>query len=174
MTKAPTILRLALAAASVLGLAACGRPHHHHVITAKVIDTIRAGEVRWNEDLKSGNPSKVLAHYGADAQVILPDAPPVVGAAALRAMVASSMNDPHFRLSFSSDSVQVPRSGEFAVVKGTYATTNTDPKTQAVQTSHGAFLDVYRPAGDGRWLVVWQMTAPDGPSASAPLPAKSS
>jgi uncharacterized protein (TIGR02246 family) len=170
MIKASTFAAgMALAGLTALGLAGCDtRPHHRHVITAQVIDTIKAGEVRWNEDTKSGDPNKILRHYAADAVLIVPGQPPVAGARALRAFITRSLEDPHFRLSFANDDVQAPRSGELAVAKGVYSLTTTDAASQAPQTSSGTYVAIYRPAGDGRWLVSWLISAPSGPAEAAP------
>lgn len=171
MTKAPPwgVSGAALAAVCGAALLLAGCDHggrgRHHVITAKVIDTIKAGEVRWNEDYKSGDPSKVLAHFASDGIVIAPGAAPVVGAGPLRSMVTTAMQDPHFRMRFSSDEVEVPRSGEFATARGAYAMTASDPATKAAESSAGSYVAVYKPAGDGRWLVAWLMTAP-GPKTT--------
>jgi ketosteroid isomerase-like protein len=170
MSKARTFASIAVMCAAASLMIGCGRNYtHHHVITAKVIDTIKAGEVRWNEDLKSGAPDKVLAHYAADAVVIMPGRAPVVGASALHAMVAAELQDPHFRLSFMSDHVEVPRSGEFAVVKGAYSLTASQPGAQPPRTEQGAYVALYRPGPDHRWLVSWMMTAP-GPAEAAQTP----
>jgi ketosteroid isomerase-like protein len=161
----------ALGGLALLGLilAACeGRPRVHHVITAHVIDTIKAGEVRWNEDNKSGDPDKILKHYAADAEILVPGAAPVIGAPALRAFVTRTLQDPHFRLSFASDHVEAPRSGELAVAKGAYTLTASDPSSHEPQTTTGTYIAIYRPAGDDRWLVSWLISAPNGPPTTAP------
>ncbi len=168
MIKAPS-LAATLAGLALLGLAACdSRPRAHHVITAHVIDTIKAGEVRWNEDNKSGDPDKILRHYAADAELYLPGVPPVIGAPALRAFITKTLEDPRFRLTFASDHVVAPRSGEAAVAKGDYTLTATDPVSHQVQTSSGTYIAIYRPAGEDRWLVSWLMSAPSGAPQAAP------
>jgi ketosteroid isomerase-like protein len=166
MIEAPK--RAVSVALVALSLAACdGRPHHEHVITAKVIDTIKAGEVRGAEDLKSGDPGKVLAHFAADAVVVVPGRAPIVGALALRKAVADDLQGPRVDLSFSSDRVDVPKSGEFAAAKGVYILALDD----ASKSSSGSYLALYRPAGDGRWLISWLIAAPGAPAASASAPA---
>lgn len=165
MIKAPTrtfFLGLALA-----GLAGCEHHHSHHVITAKVIDTIKAGEVRGASDVSSGDPSKVLAHFTADAVVVIPGRAPIVGAAALRKAVSDDLQGPRDDLSFASDKVEAPHSGEIAASKGTYKLTNSDPS----KSSAGTYVAVYRPANDGRWLIAWLIAAPGAPQASASGPS---
>ena len=165
MIKAPTrplFLCLALA-----GLAGCEPHHHHHVITAKVIDTIKAGEVRGSSDVSSGDPNKVLAHFTADAIVVIPGRAPIVGAAALRKAVSDDLQGPRDDLSFASEAVDAPHSGEIAASRGTYKLTASD----SAKSSEGSYVAVYRPANDGRWLIAWLIAAPGAPHASAPAPA---
>jgi ketosteroid isomerase-like protein len=166
MIKAPR--RTFVVAMALASLAGCERPHHPHVITAKVIDTIKGGEVRAVEDLKSGEPTKVLAHFTSDAVVMVPGRAPIVGAAALRAAVADDLQGPRVDLSFTSEQVEAPHSGEIAAVKGAYKLTADDP----AKSSTGSYLAVYRPAGDGRWLVSWLIATPGAPQApQAPPPS---
>lgn len=165
MIKAPTrtlFLGLALA-----GLAGCEHHHHGQVITAKVIDTIKAGEVRGASDVSSGDPNKVLSHFTADAVVVVPGRAPIVGAAALRKAVSDDLQGPRDDLAFASESVQAPHSGEIAASRGTYKLTASDPS----KSSAGSYVAVYRPANDGRWLIAWLIAAPGAPAVSGPAPA---
>jgi ketosteroid isomerase-like protein len=171
MTKAPPSLACAALAGAAMLLAGCGGlGAHHHVITAKVIDTIKAGEVRWNEDYKSGDPAKILAHFAADAIVMTPGASPVVGAQALRESVVASLEEPHFHLAFTSDEVDVPRSGEWAAVRGAYSREGDATGKDANASASGTYVALYKPAGDGRWLVAWLMLEPGPPSPPPPTP----
>jgi uncharacterized protein (TIGR02246 family) len=134
------------------------------VITAKVIDTIKAGEVRGAADVRSGDPAKVLSHFTADAVVVIPGRAPIVGAAALRTAIVDDLQGPRDDLSFASDKVEAPRSGEIAASKGAYKLTAPDQG----RSSTGSYVAVYRPAGDGRWLIAWLIAAPGAPPAPTP------
>lgn len=178
MTKAPAWAVRATLVCAALTLAACGghRPRRH-VITAKVIDTIKAGEVRWNEDYKTGDPDRILRHFAADAIVTTPGAAPVAGAPALRVLVVHALQSPQVRLTFQSEDVEAPRSGEIAAVRGVYAWSSTATPENTAKSSSGTYLALYKPAGDGRWLVSWLAitpgapgAAPAGPEADPPKP----
>lgn len=162
MIKAPK--RTVFIALALAGLAGCERHHHHFVITAKVIDTIKGSEVRGAGDVSSGDPNKVLAHFTADAVVMIPGRAPIVGAAALRKAVSDDLQGPRDDLSFASDKVEAPRSGEIAASRGTYKLTAPDPS----KSSAGSYVAVYRPASDGRWLIAWLIAAPGAPQAPTP------
>jgi ketosteroid isomerase-like protein len=165
MIKAPG--RPFLIGLALVALGGCERHHIHHVITAKVIDTIKAGEVRGANDVSSGDPNKVLAHFTADAVVVIPGRAPIMGAAALRQAVSDDLQGPRDDLTFSSDKVEAPRSGEIAASRGTYKLTSSDP----AKSSEGSYVAVYRPASDDRWLIAWLIAAPGAPKAAAPAPA---
>jgi ketosteroid isomerase-like protein len=163
MIKAPK--RTVLIALSLAGLSGCDHPHeHHHVITAKVIDTIKAAEVRGANDVSSGDPNKVLAHFTADAVIMIPGRAPIVGAAALREAVSNDLQGPRDDLTFASDKVEAPHSGEIAASRGTYKLTAPDP----AKSSAGSYVAVYRPAVDGRWLIAWLIAAPGAPQPPPP------
>ncbi|HEY2048180.1 MAG TPA: hypothetical protein VGH03_02490 [Caulobacteraceae bacterium] len=163
MIKAPK--RAVLFVLTLVGVSGCGHPReHHHVITAKVIDTIKASEVRGANDVSSGDPNKVLADFTSDAVVIIPGRAPIAGAAALREAVSNDLQGPRDDLSFSSDKVEAPRSGEIAASRGTYKLTSPDP----AKSSAGSYVAVYRPASDGRWLIAWLIATPGAPRALTP------
>jgi len=90
-----------------------------------------------------------------------------VGAKALRAMVVQRLQTPQVRLTFSSEDVEVPRSGEFAAVRGAYAWTATTLPSDQARRSAGSYIALYRPAGDGRWLVSWLAITPGAPQSAA-------
>jgi ketosteroid isomerase-like protein len=134
---------------------------------ARAVDTIRAGEVQWNLDWKSGDAGKVTAHYAPEALVMNPGAPPLKGVEAIRATVQRAMDDPGFTLSFNSDKVDVASSGDIAVSRGAFKLTATDPATKTVQPTSGTFVTVYKPQPDGSWKAVWDIATLGPPPAPA-------
>jgi ketosteroid isomerase-like protein len=135
---------------------------------ARVVDAIKADEVHWNADWKSGDPEKVAAHFGSGAVVMIPGAAPLVGAAAIKAGVQQAMNDPDFAYAFASDKVQVASSGDLAVSRGAYTETSDDPAAKTKVTTAGTFVTVYKPQADGVWRAVWDISTPGAPAAPAP------
>jgi uncharacterized protein (TIGR02246 family) len=150
-----------LSAALLLGACQASKPAFN---AAHAIDAIRAGEVQWNADWKSGDAGKVTAHYAPDATVMNPGAPVAKGADAIRAAVKSAMDDPGFSITFSSDKVEMAGSGDLAVSRGDYKLSMTDAATKAVTNSAGTFVTVYKPQPDGSWKAVWDIATP-GPAA---------
>jgi len=135
---------------------------------ARVVDAIKADEVHWNADWKSGDPDKVAAHFGPGAVVMAPGAPPMVGDAAIKGGVQQVMNDPTFSFTFASDKVDVASSGDLAASRGVYTETRSDPSTKAKVTTTGTFVTVYKPQADGVWRAVWDISTPGVPPPPAP------
>jgi ketosteroid isomerase-like protein len=144
-------------------LTACGPVGLKRVDTARIVDAIKADEVRWNADYRSGDPSKVVAHYAPDAIVMAPGVATVAGSAAIKAAGERGFTDPNYHLTFSSDTVNVAASGDMAASHGTYIETRTDPKTGQAVTSSGSYVTVYKPNAAGVWKAVWDINTPGPP-----------
>ena len=127
---------------------------------ARIVDAIKADEVHWNSDWKSGDATALSNHYAANATMMAPGAPPLVGIAAIKTSLQGALDDKAFTLSFASDKVDVAASGDIAVARGAYIQTATDPLTQAVVTEKGNYVTVYKPQTDGTWKAVWDINAP--------------
>lgn len=156
-----------LACVGLAAAASCARPPTKPAFNAaRAVDAIRAGEVEWNADWKSGDPGKVVAHYAPDATIMVPGQAPVSGLEAIRADTARTMDDTSFALSFSSDKVDVAASGDLAVSRGAFTLKATDPATKAVATTVGSFVTVYKPQPDGSWKAAWDIATP-GPNPVA-------
>ncbi|HEY5290040.1 MAG TPA: DUF4440 domain-containing protein [Caulobacteraceae bacterium] len=163
--KAETLL----ACLTALSLCAACTPavQKPHVNAARVVDTIRSDEVKWNADWKSGDAAKVAAHFSTGAVVMPPDAPAMTGRAAIEAGLQPLLNDKAFALTFSSDKVDVAASGDLAVSRGAFTQTYTDPATKAPMTIKGAFVTVWQPGPGGAWQAVWDIATPGGPPSPA-------
>lgn len=157
-----------LACLGLFAAASCARPPEKPTFNAaRAVDAIRADEVQWNADYKSGDPGKVVTHFAPDATVMFPDQAPVSGLEAIRAAAARTMDDPAFSLTFSSDKVDVAASGDLAVSRGAFTLKATNPATKAVNSSTGSFVTVYKPQPDGSWKAIWDIASP-GPMPATP------
>lgn len=157
-----------VACLSVALLAGCGPVGVKRVDTAKVVDAIKADEVRWNSDYLSGDAAKVVAHYAPDAVVMSPGYPAAVGTAAIKAANEQGFTDPKYRLTFASDTVDVAASGDLAASHGSYTETTTNPKTGEAVTATGSYVTVYKPDATGVWKAVWDINTPGAAARPAP------
>lgn len=152
------------------GLAACTASKPQPVNTAKIIDTIKADEVRSNADWAAHDVAKIVSFFAPRASVILPGAPIMHGTAALTTGIGQNLNDPNFTLTFASNRVLVAKSGDLAVARGTYKQSGT-VNGQAVTTA-GTYVTVFRPQPDGSWKAQWDIVTPGPAAPPAPAPAK--
>ena len=166
----PTPAKAALAVVALIGLCACEARHAPLVITAKIVDAIKTDEVHWNADYRSGDPAKVASHYARDAVVMLPGEAPLIGAAAVKAALDQAYQDPHFGVTFSSDKVDVARSGDLAATRGSWRQTTTDPASKKIVVASGTYVTVYRPQPNGKWLAVWDILTPGPATVAAKAP----
>ena len=152
-------------------VAACAAGHKARPVnTAKVLDTIKANEVRSNADWAAHDVARIVGFFSPDASVILPGAPIMTGTKALTDGIGKTLEDPNFALTFASDRVYVAASGDLAVARGSYRQSGTDPATGVAATTTGTYVTVFRPQPDGSWKGVWDIVTP-GPSTPAPPPA---
>ncbi|HXV01865.1 MAG TPA: nuclear transport factor 2 family protein [Caulobacteraceae bacterium] len=161
-------MRAVILLAGFAALAACApRADKPKFNAAGVVDAIRADEVRWNADWKSGDAGKIAAHYAPDAVVMDTGEAPVSGIEAIRAAVQKTIDDQAFSLTFSSDKVDVAASGDLAASKGVFTETATDPTSKAVSKVTGTFVTVYKPQPGGGWKAVWDIATPGATMAGA-------
>jgi ketosteroid isomerase-like protein len=93
--------------------------------------------------------------------------PTTKGKAAIETMIGDMVKDPNFALSFTTDDVEVARSGDLAYETGTWQMTSTDPVTKKPATARGDFVTVWKKQADGTWKCVVDAPVP-GPAAAAP------
>jgi ketosteroid isomerase-like protein len=111
---------------------------------------IFARDRAWLAAAAAGDVEKTVSFWTDDAVVYPPNAAPVVGTAALRAMVAATSQLPGFRITWKTDSVVVGASGDLAYATGTNAFTVNDSTGRPV-TTPGRVLQVWRKGRDGVW-----------------------
>ena len=162
-------LLFSFAATGALALAGCDHSRldkGHHVDTAKVAADIKAHEAQWQKDYAAKNADALTAHYADDATLIEPFAAPSATAADRRKSILALTGDPNFSLTFSSDRVEVARSGDLAYSRGPYTIRMTDKETGKPVTSSGTYLTVWQKR-DNEWKAVEDVIVP-GPAVSAP------
>lgn len=130
------------------------------VDTARVVDSIKSDEVRWNADWRSGDAAKVATHYSPDAVLMAPGVKTAVGATAIRQAIEEAVSQKGFSLTFASDQVEVAASGDLATARGAYKQTSPNATTGAVDIETGSYVTVYRPGPDGVWRAVWDINTP--------------
>ena len=164
----PAFLTLGLLA--VAPLAGCGQttaPDAGSLQTAKSFVALKADEVHWNADWKSGDAAKIASHFSPKAKLMIPDAPVADGAPAIEALIQKALDTPGFGYSFSSDKITIAKSGDVAVARGVYTETGANAASGSTDAQVGTYLAVYRTQPDGSWKAQWYIQTP-GPVAAKP------
>jgi len=117
---------------------------------------------------KDRNIDKVAPFWADDASLFVPDMPILTGNPAIKSFLKEATNDPNFSLSFSSNKVEVAKSGDYGYTTGTYVQTMTDPKTKKVLTEKGKYVTVFKKQADGSWKAVADINNADAPAAVEP------
>jgi uncharacterized protein (TIGR02246 family) len=128
---------------------------------------IRANVKDWSAAAQAKDAAKFASYYGADATLMLEDAPDVHGPAAIRDAVADMMKDPNFGLSFAPDTVVVARSSDIAYETGTYSLTMSGPNKKPA-TENGHYTVVWRKQPEGGWKVALDIPVSDPPAPATP------
>ena len=89
-----------------------------------------------------------------DAVVLPPDLPAMIGKAALRHYVESSLQVPGFRITWSTDEAVLSPDGQFAYLLGNNAVTMDDPTGEPV-TTKGRAVTIWQRRTDGNGVAPW-------------------
>ena len=154
---------LALAAAFVLCFtAACNKPP---AAPAAPPDTraadeaaIRANDAAFIQWALAKDLDKCVSLYEDDAVAFAPGMPAVIGKDNLRKFMAGLLAVPGLQLSIHQASVDVARSGDIAIDRGTVDTTTTDKKGKA-NTQTVEYVLVWKKQADGSWKIVADTSA---------------
>ena len=129
--------------------------------------TVRDLDAQWSAAAAAHDVDKVVSYYSADAVVMPPNLPAATTAEARRKAWEDAGN-PSLTLSWKATKVEMARSGEMAVVTGTYDAVSTDSK---IPGDHGKYMELLKKQPNGDWkctLDIWNsdMTAPSAPTKS--------
>jgi uncharacterized protein (TIGR02246 family) len=96
----------------------------------------------------------ILAFYADDATLMTPGEPSMKGKDAMRKGLQPMLTDPNLKLEFTSQRVEVAKSGDVAFTQGTYQLTITNGKTKKPITDKGSYVTGFKKQADGNWKAV--------------------
>jgi uncharacterized protein (TIGR02246 family) len=139
-----------------------------HIAIETHVARIRALDQQWLEATARRDLDGMMAIYAPDARELLPDLPPLIGIAAIRAFYSNLIVQlPRFAHHFDAEEIMVGAAGDLAVVQGSYCFT---PDTQLPsQVLSGKFVGVWRRRG-GDWQLTLNISN-GNPTASGPAAA---
>lgn len=154
-------LLLALSAALILA-AGCSRPS---AAPAPPPDTriadeaaIRQADADWAQWAMAKDLDKCMSQYEADAVAFAPGMPAYIGKDNIRKFIAGLLASPHLHLEIHVARVDVARSGDLAMDRGTASATVTG-KNGKPATSSSAYVLVWKKQPDGSWKIAADTSA---------------
>ena len=115
---------------------------------------IRDLESTWVKEAAAKDLEKSVGHYADDAVLMTPGGPAAKGKDAVHAAWKGMLDDPNFKLNFSSDRVEMSASGDMATTRGSYTMTMTNPKTKKPIEDKGSYVTVFKKQADGGWKAI--------------------
>jgi ketosteroid isomerase-like protein len=170
--KALQISLAAMAALLIGSVGGCNKsePAKPAADTGKIADAVKADMNQLVADFNAHDVAKAVSHDAPDVVAMFHGTPNTVGPTADTAATKQLFTaSPDAKMALADMTVDVPASGDMAVVRATYTYTFTDPKTKKAVTESGNWLAGYKPQPDGSWKLAWTIGA-DAPAA--PPPAK--
>jgi uncharacterized protein (TIGR02246 family) len=120
---------------------------------------IRAIDDGWKRAAAARDLDGMMSIYAPDAQELLPDLPPVVGRAAIRAFYEQMLEQlPRCAHDFRIQNVVVSEAADIAVTQGEYRFVPDSQRPQDART--GKFAAVWR-RRDGDWRLQMNITCAD-------------
>lgn len=132
------------------------------------VKSLRAAQEAAIEAFASKNADHMVSAYSEDASLMFPNSPILQGEG-LRTAIRALAADPNFSLRFSTDKVEVARSGEVGYTRGTYTMTMSDPKSKKILREKGKYVTIYGRQADGSWKMVEDINNADAPAVPVTL-----
>ena len=158
------LIPVMLATMTAFTLSGCTKGAEAAADTSKISDAIKAQEASWQKGYADKDINVLAAEYADDAVLASPGDPLATTDVDRRKAMSTLINDPNFKLNFSTDRVLVASSGDLATSRGHYTITTTDRSTNKAVSTNGTYLTVYKKQGDGNFKAVEDVIIP-GPQA---------
>ena len=128
---------------------------------------VREQEAAFSAAVAAEDLDASAAFYAPDAQLFNPGAAPSTTPDAVRNAYAEIFNDPNGALSFASDNVIVPSSGEYGVSEGNFTITYSNAQGQP-ESASGRYITLWQRQDDGSWKIIRDIATPGAPAAATP------
>lgn len=123
---------------------------------------VRARSAEWNRAVTARNLDAIAAIHSPTAVVMMPNAPMMTGATAIRRSWQEAFASPNLSVNWQPSTITVARSGDVAAEVGTYTMSFDTPQGRV--NDSGGYTTVWQKV-DGQWVV-----ASDIVTSSQPLP----
>jgi uncharacterized protein (TIGR02246 family) len=145
---------LMIAAIFAAGLAGCAQQQPAPPPDTRATDeaTIRTADADWAKAALAKDLDTCMSYYADDAVFISSGVPAAVGKDNIRKNIQGLLSVPGMELNITVASVDVARSGDLAMDRGTVQATVTDKKGKS-STSTSEYVLVWKKMADGSWKI---------------------
>ena len=139
---------------------ACTQPQPAAPPDTRVADeaAIRAADADFAKFAAAKDVDKAVALYQDDAVAFAPGVPAVIGKDNIHKFISGFLASPGLQVSIHIASVDVARSGDIAIDRGTVDSTTTDKKGKAA-TQTIEYVLVWKKQADGSWKIAADTSA---------------
>ena len=134
------------------------------------VNLLRKAQEAAIEAFVSRNADHMVSAYSADASLMFTNSPILQGQD-LKTTIRALAADPNFSIQFTTDRVEVAKSGEIGYTRGTYTMTMSDRDTKKVLREKGKYVTIYSRQADGSWKMMEDINNADAPAIPV-APAK--
>ena len=117
---------------------------------------IRAADQAWARVFGAKDLNGSLEFCVDDASFMAPNAPVVVGKAAIGKSFAAFFTLPDLKITWHPIKIEVARSGELGYSTGAYDMSFKDPAGKTM-TDRGKYVTVWKKQSNGRWKVIYDI-----------------
>lgn len=129
--------------------------------SSSAADAIKNADAQWAAAAAAKDVDKSASFCGADAAILVPNAPAAEGKDAIHKWFQDTFNTPGFKLAWHATNAEAAKSGDLGYSTGKYELSYTDSSGKQV-TDHGKYVTVWKKQPDGRWKVVRDIFNSDG------------
>jgi len=131
---------------------------------SKLEKAVRDADAEWSKVAAAKDLDKTVAFYADDAVVLPPNQPAVTNKDGIRNLWKGFL-DSFVDISWKTTRLEVAKSGDMAVLTGTYEMTMKDGSKDK-----GKYCEVWEKKADGKWKVGMDMFSSDLPAQPASSP----
>jgi ketosteroid isomerase-like protein len=131
---------------------------------SKLEKAVRDADAEWSKVAVAKDLDKTVAFYADDAVILPPNQPAVTNKDGIRNLWKGFL-DSFIDISWKTARVEVAKSGDMAVLTGTYEMTMKDGSKDK-----GKYCEVWQKKADGKWKVGMDMFSSDLPAQSSSSP----
>ena len=131
---------------------------------SKLEKAVRDADAEWSKVAAAKDLDKTVAFYADDAVVLPPNQPAVTNKDGIRNLWKGFL-DSFIDISWKTTRVEVAKSGDMAVLTGTYEMTMKDGSKDK-----GKYCEVWQKKADGKWKAGMDMFSSDLPAQPASSP----